>query len=144
VVTGYRPNPDHTDRPGSVFSQQQRRLRTLKDDRDPRRAFIKDLEALIETWTTEGNLLIIGLDANDNVRTGAVNAMLRSKGLLDAHAAQHPHHPTEATCNKNKQDIPVDGIWTSLSLECSAAEYYGFGELIIGKTDHRMIWADFP
>jgi hypothetical protein len=31
----------------------------------------------------------------------------------------------------------------SPSLECLAAGYYGFGELFIGKTDHRMIWADF-
>jgi hypothetical protein len=37
----------------------------------------------------------------------------------------------------------VDGIWASPALECTAAGYFGFGEIIIGKTDHRMIWADF-
>ena len=40
IISGYRPNPDHSDRTGSVFSQQERRLRTVKDDRKPRRAFI--------------------------------------------------------------------------------------------------------
>ena len=69
--------------------------------------------------------------------------MMRSRGLNDVHAAQHPHLLAVATCNKNTQGIPVDGIWASPSLECTAAGYYGFGELIIGKTDHRMIWADF-
>jgi hypothetical protein len=34
-------------------------------------------------------------------------------------------------------------MWMSPSLECLAAGYYGFDELIMGKTDHRMIWADF-
>jgi hypothetical protein len=143
VISGYRPNPDSMDRPGSVYSQQERRLSTLKDDRNPRRAFIQDLKTQIDLWIIEGNLLIIGLDANDNVRTGDVNAMLRSRGLLDVHAARHPHLPTEATCNKNTRRIPVDGIWASPSLECTAAGYHAFGEVVIGKTDHRMIWADF-
>jgi hypothetical protein len=143
VVSGYRPNPDATDRTGSVYSQQERRLRSLKDDRNPRRAFVKDLEQQLDSWIIEGNLILIGLDANDNIRTGDVNAMIRSKGLTDVHAAKHPSLPTEATCNKNTNGIPVDGIWASPSLECTAAGYYGFGELIIGKTDHRMIWADF-
>jgi hypothetical protein len=143
VITGYRPNPDCTDRPGSVFSQQERRLRALGDFRNPRRAFIKDLENKLDEWMTEGNLILIGMDANDNVRTGDVNYMLRTKGLIDVHADKHPHLSTEATCNKNTQDIPVDGIWASPSLHCTAAGYLGFGEVIIGKTDHRMLYADF-
>jgi hypothetical protein len=143
VISGYRPNPDSSDGTGSVYSQQERRLRFIKDDRNPRRAFVQDLKKDLEAWQTEGNLIIIGLDANDNIRTGDVNAMLRSKGLLDVHAVRHPHLPPTATCNKNTQEIPVDGIWASPSLDCTSAGYYGFGELIIGKTDHRMIWADF-
>jgi hypothetical protein len=143
VISGYRPNPDHTDRPGTVYSQQERHLRSIQDNRNPRRAFTKDLEALLEKWMTDGNLIILGLDANDNVRTGEVNAMLKNRGLQDAHYTQHPQLSTEATCNKNTQGIPVDGIWTSPSIECTAAGYFGFGEILIGKTDHRMIWADF-
>jgi hypothetical protein len=41
------------------------------------------------------------------------------------------------------QGIPVDGIWASPALNGLAAGYLGFGEVIIGKTYHRMIWADF-
>ena len=143
VISGYRPNPDQTDRPGSIYSQQERHLRSLNDDRNPRRAFIKDLETQLDQWITAGDSIVIGLDANDHVRSGDVNTMLRSKGLVDAHARQHPHLSTEATCDKNKHDVPVDGLWTSPSLDCIAAGYFGFGEVVIGKTDHRMIWADF-
>jgi hypothetical protein len=67
VISGYRPNPNYSDRPGSVYSQQERQLRSIHDDRDPRRAFIKDLEAQLETWMIAGNLTIICMDANDNV-----------------------------------------------------------------------------
>jgi hypothetical protein len=87
---------------------------------------------------------MIGLDANNNVRTtGPVNAMLRSRGLVEVHSAQHPHLPPRATCNKNTQDIlPVDGIWAPPSLDCLSAGYLRFGKIIIGKTDHCLIWAD--
>jgi hypothetical protein len=143
VITGYRPNPDSTDGTGSVYSQHERYLTSIKDDRNPRRAFVKDLQSAIESWQSEDNLFIVGLDANDNVRTGDVNAMLRGLGLVDVHQSRHLHLPTTATCNKNTQEIPVDGIWASPSIECTAAGYYGFGELAMGKTDHRLLWADF-
>jgi hypothetical protein len=143
VLSGYRPNPDSSDSTGSVYSQHERYLRSIKDDRNPRRAFIKDLQKALIAWSTEGNLFLIGLDANDNVRTGDVTAMLRNLGLIDVHHTQHPHLPPVATCHKNHQNIPVDGIWASPSLDCVAAGYYGFGELLMGKSDHRMIWADF-
>jgi hypothetical protein len=76
VISGYRPNPDHHDRPGTVYSQQERYLRSIQDNPDPRRAFIKDLETGLKKWMNERNLILIGMDANDNVRTGEVNAML--------------------------------------------------------------------
>jgi hypothetical protein len=143
VISGYRPNPDSSDSPGSVYSQQERWLRSKDDGRNPRRAFIQDLQRKLEEWIGAGNLIIIGMDANDNVRTGDVNRMLRTKGLMDVHASQHPHLATQATCNKNTQGIPVDGIWASPSLDCTAAGYLGFGEVLMGKTDHSIIWADF-
>jgi hypothetical protein len=73
------------------------------NSRDPsiQRAFAKDLEAQLDIWMTASNLIIIGLDANDNVRTGPVNAMLRSTGLVEVHSTQHPHLPPRATDNKN-------------------------------------------
>jgi hypothetical protein len=110
-----------------------------KDDRNPRRAFIEDLGEQVDLWITEGNLLLIGLDANDNVRTGDVNAMLHIKGLTDVHAAKHPRLQTVTTSNKNQRGTPVDGIRVSTALECSGAGYCGFGELVIGKTDHDLV-----
>ena len=69
VISGYRPNPDLSDRPGTVYSQQERHMRTINDFREPRRAFIKDLETKLDLWMAEGNLLVIGIDANDIIRT---------------------------------------------------------------------------
>ena len=36
VISGYRPNPDPSDRTGSVYSQHERYLTSIKDDRNPR------------------------------------------------------------------------------------------------------------
>jgi hypothetical protein len=76
---------------------------------------------------TAGNLIIIGLDANDNARRGPVNAMLRSRGLVEVHhCTQHSHLPPRVTCNKNTQDTPVDGIWAPPSLDGSSSGYLRF------------------
>jgi hypothetical protein len=48
VLSGYRPNPDSNDRPGTVFSQQERHLRSQNDDRNPRRALLRILRL---NWT---------------------------------------------------------------------------------------------
>jgi hypothetical protein len=114
----------------------------MLNNHDPRRAFIKDLETKLDNWMAAGNLIVIGLDANDSIRTGNMNAMLKTRGLVEIHSAQHPHIKPEATCNKNTHNTPVGSIWASPSLECLAAGYCRFREPIIGKTDHRMIWAD--
>jgi hypothetical protein len=106
VISGYRPNPDLSVRPGTVYSQQERYLQTINDFRDPRRAFIKDLEAKLEQWITEGNLIVIGIDTNDNVRTGDVNAMMRNKGLIEVHSQRHPQLPRASTCNKTTRISP--------------------------------------
>jgi hypothetical protein len=92
---------------------------------------------------TAGNLIFTGPDANNNVSTGPVNAMLRTRGLVEVHPTQHPQLPPRATCTKNTQDISVNGIWAPPSLDCPSAGYLEFGEIIIGKTDHCLIWANF-
>ena len=129
MISGYRPNPDSSNRTGSVYSQHERYLSSIHENRNPRRAFIKDLQEALEQWQSEGDLFIIGLDVNDKVCSGDVNSMLWTLGLIDVHHSKHPHIPTMATCNKNNQDIPVDGIWASPLIDCTAAGYYRFGEL---------------
>jgi hypothetical protein len=107
VLIGYRPNPDSNNRPGTVFSQQERHFGSQNDNCDPQRAFlIKDLEAPLDLWMTAGNLIIIRLDANNNVRTGPVNAMLMSRGLVEVHSAQNPHLPPGLPATKIFKTFP--------------------------------------
>jgi len=50
IISGYRPNPDSSDKTGSVYSQHERYLRSKNDNRNPRRAFVSDLKDALEKW----------------------------------------------------------------------------------------------
>jgi len=68
----------------SVNRQQTRRLRTIDDTRTPRDALIEDLRKAVKQWIEDGEHLIIGMDANEDVRTGKLTKMLREQGLHNA------------------------------------------------------------
>ena len=70
------------------------------------------------------------------------DAWVQRWGLIDAHYYRHPNQATVATCTKNQSSVPIDGMWTSPSIDILAAGYSGFGEYSIGNADHRLLWID--
>jgi hypothetical protein len=144
IITGYRPVVDYSDKPGSVYSQHERHLLKNKDDRDPRLAFYEDLDLDIQVWLAAGDLLILGLDANENVRDGTTLQYIQKWGLQDVHSTRHPTLPPCPTHAKNTNNIPVDGLWCSPALPITAAGMSGFGDIQIDNADHRLLWVDLP
>ncbi len=143
IVTGYRPTPStRSDGPLQVANQHEVFLLSNDDDREARSAFLEDLDQDIQTWLALGDAIILCMDANEHVRTGEINRYIQRWGLVDTHYFQHPHLPTVATCAKNRSNTPIDGIWTSPSIDITAAGYSGFGEYSIGNADHRLLWVD--
>ena len=143
IISGYRPvSNTRSDRPFQVANQHETYLLSQNDDRRARDAFLEDLDIEIQSWLSLGDAIILSLDANDNVRLGAINRFIQKWGLVDAHCHRHPHLPTVATCSKNRSEIPIDGIWCSASVDILAAGYSGFGEYPIGHADHRLLWVD--
>jgi hypothetical protein len=51
-------------------------LQTQKDDRDPRPAVFEDLDHDMHVWLAAGNLIILGLGANEHIRQGHQNTKL--------------------------------------------------------------------
>jgi hypothetical protein len=142
IISGYRPVKDSTNRAGTVYSQHEKYFMDIGAYGEPRLAFLDDLETDILRWQAEGNLIILGLDLNDNTWTGAETLRIEQWGLKNALKHQHPHLPAVATCNKNHSNKPVDAIWCSHSLDILNAGMSGFGSPNIGYTDHRMLWID--
>ena len=60
--------------------------------------------------------MVLGIDANDNVRDGDVTKALREVGMFEAVVSNHKEKSVPATCATNTQRIPIDSIWTSPGL----------------------------
>jgi hypothetical protein len=69
--------------------------------------------------------------------------LAEASGLSNVHKTAHPSLLPVATCNQNRRNIPIDGIWCSPSIDVVSAGMTGFGSLDVGKIDHRILWADF-
>ena len=76
IVSIYRPVRDTNANPGTVYSQQEAYLLQHNDDRCPRKALLDDLRLILEEWITQGNNIIVGMDANENVRIGDTHRLM--------------------------------------------------------------------
>ncbi len=56
--------------------------------------------------------------------------------ILKRHGLNGP-----ATFRRNNTKTPIDGIWTSPSIEIKACGYFDFDD-VFPNTDHRCLWAD--
>ena len=135
-VTVYRPC--QSGGASTVFQQHARGL-ALKDDfRNPRTAILEDLLHQIDTWKAMGDHVIIGMDANEDVRQGEVNDLLSAAGfrelILDLHSDESP----PATHNRNTQRQPIDGLWATCGIIISKGGYLAFGDG--APSDHRLLW----
>jgi hypothetical protein len=100
-------------------------LEGCKDDRNPRTAFYEDLQAQISLWIEEGDQIIVGLDANDDLRNddlcdSIVNTMFTSLNMRAAIREHHPSWDSAATCNASAYRKPINGIYTTGGINIQA------------------------
>ena len=143
-ITGYRPNLDRDGGPYTVYSQQEKRFKQVDPDGDrcPRQAFFEDLHQEMLGWLTEGEQIVLSLDANEDVRHGGIAQWVETWGLVDAHRQAHPNLPSVETCSSNTSAVPIDGIWISAGLNLLSAGYLDYGAFATGRSNHRAIWID--
>jgi hypothetical protein len=89
----------------------------------------------------EGDQLIIGIDANKDVRTSATAEFFQTLGLGDAILDKHSQSSPPATHNRNNQWQPIDGLFVTRGLQAVAAGYSAFRAGC--PSDYRVLWADF-
>jgi hypothetical protein len=136
IVSAYRPC--RSNGASTVFHQHCQILSSKGDHRDPLEAFLQDILLALETWQSTGDHLVIGMDVNEDVRTGPISKALAELGLreaiLDAHSEQSP----PATHNRNQNRQPIDGIWISACIQIAFGGYSAFGDAC--PSDHRALW----
>ena len=116
-VSSYRPcrNPDGMH---IVWSQQARYFKEHEDIQEPNihALFIRDLCKFLGDLRNDGHNVVLGMDANNNVRDGKVTKALMEIGMYKVVVSKQVGESVPATCATNKQRKPIDSIWTSPGL----------------------------
>lgn len=140
VVSAYRPVENTSGGPGTVHAQHERHLAQLDRLEDPREAFYTDLMAEIATWKATGDHIILGLDANEDVRRGATATIFASLDMRELILDLHRHKSPPATCDKNTKREPIDGLFATPGIRILAGGYAAFNSGC--PSDHRYLWID--
>ena len=133
LVCAYRPCI--SGGAGKVFQQHKRAMATRDDFRCPRTATLEDLAYEISQWKTLGGHVMLGMDANEDARSGEVNDVLQAAGLHELILDLHRDLSPPATHNRNNQRQPIDGLWGTGGLTPSTGGYLAFGAGC--PSDHR-------
>ena len=141
IISAYKPCKNTSDL-GSSYQQQPSYFRGIGEFRCPLKMFDLDLQGQLQEWLEEGDQIILGVDLNEDVRTGPTAKMLRELGLTDVLIQMHrPDVPPE-TNYRNNNGVPIDAIFTTPGIEPSAGGYMPYKELM--DSDHRALWIDVP
>jgi hypothetical protein len=122
--------------PLSVWNQQRFMLDSNNQPDDPLEAFDQDLINNIKKWLSGGEQVMLGIDANEDVRYGTFAQRLRSECGLKEIMTKNlgPNLPNTYARGSN----PIDGLFVSYSLmKCNS----GYTDIIC---DHRMLWIEVP
>ena len=94
----------------------------------------------METWLALGDHIIIGIDANEDVRKGDVYNTMMELGLQEVILELHEGESPPETCYKNENRVPIDGIFATHGITPTTGGYTSYDQFCI--SDHRGVWMD--
>jgi hypothetical protein len=139
VYTAYRPNPP-SEGPFTVYAQHRTYFNAVNDTRCPRKAFVEDLMADLQEPIQQGDNIIVMLDGNEDMREGFLADEFKKMNLREVIMGRHGT-TTPSTFDRNSNNTPIDGIWSTPSVSITAGGYLPFDE-VFEKTNHRTLWVD--
>ena len=102
MVSVYQPcKPSGQPGPGTVFEQHRRFFG--EDDRDPRQALLDDLSDAITSWQEAGDIIILGMDANEDTRSRNLRQYFTELNMKNAILDMHKDLIPPATHARNKK-----------------------------------------
>ena len=126
--------------PETVSEQHRRHLYLVDRDEEPCDAIYKDLFQAVTEWKDQGDHIVIGIDANEDVRTGDTLNTFWAMGMKDLVLQAHGHRSPPATCAKNHSRQPIDAIFATPGIRLVAGGYSEFNSGC--PSDHRYLWVD--
>ena len=141
MISAYRPCRNSASL-GTVYRQQMTYWSRKGEWDCPLDLFDKHLEELLALWKLSGDRIILGIDANEDIRSGKIHSMTRRLGMQDAILDLHDDVDPPETCNKNTKRVPTDGIFVTPGIMPTAGGYSAYGQT--SNSDHRTLWIDIP
>jgi hypothetical protein len=133
VVTAYRPvYSESTD--GTTWSQQKAYFDKNNIAGDPREVFTKDLQRAVQGWVDAGEQVVLGIDANEDVRSGQFVSKMREAGLKEIVTGKHGRNGPP-TFHLGR--VPIDGLFVTAGLGNCRCGYVDTGE------EHMAVWLQF-
>ena len=136
-VSAYRPCKNITGM-DTVWNQHVRYYQDEREIEEPdvHALFLVDLCKTLADFRDFGDHVVLGLDANDDVRDGEVSAALAEIGIEEAVIKNHKGESVPATCARNTQTKPIDSIWTSPGLDVLRCGFLPFHSVYGFPSDH--------
>ena len=116
------------------------RLDNIGNTINPRDAFYEDLGKEIKKWSEAGDQIIVGIDANEDVREGKTKEFFDKMNMYESIISSHPDSSILSTNSNSSHSKPIDGIFLSHSLTSIASGYMAFGDGC--QSDHRVLWIE--
>ena len=136
IVSAYRPCANTTGQL-SVYAQHKRYLLSQDDDRDPREAFLEDLQKEIRQWIATGDQIILCGDFNEDVLGANLTTYFEELGMHHLIFQRHDSSRAPPTYYNNTSGTAVDGVWSTIGLEPLRGGYLEKDDF---PGDHRPIW----
>jgi hypothetical protein len=137
IFSAYCPNPPSGQ--GSVAALQRTVMLARQDFRDPRTAFIQDLDKEVSEVIKKGELVIIMLDGNSDMQNSPLATMLSN--LKFREVILYRHGLGVSTFRRNNSATPIDGIWASAGISVIKGRYLDYDKVVPGA-DHKCLWID--
>jgi hypothetical protein len=170
IVTAYRVCKQTVQSVGyktstaQQFRQLSEQFRAANKLNDPiiRHQFVVDLQAWLEFKTTEGYMIILGMDANDPYNPsegkftplefqltkpiptkghdGTIETLVRTSGLIDPLLHQHPGTPPPPTYDRGNDRIDFIFVSSALLPYVKRSGIFPYNSLFM--SDHRPSYID--
>jgi len=128
--------------PLTNYQQQQRYLSTINmSHKCPWDVFWEDLTIEVAEAQSQGDIVIVMADVNEDIKGTTTQKQLRHMGLVEA--ITFLHKETLPNIHQQHGQVLIDGIFVSpILLDGARGGYLAFDDIL--GSDHCSIWMDIP
>jgi hypothetical protein len=133
VVSAYRPVYSESS-DGTTWSQQKAFYDKMEREGNPRDIFTQDIQAALKKWVNDGEQVILGIDVNEDVRTGSFTRKLKEVGMRELITSRHGN---QGPPTFHLGSVPIDGLYVTEGLMGCKCGY------VDTKEEHCAVWLQF-